>query len=44
MGVLKTASIENNTSINNLFGSLKPVKRPSFLPGDGAEKFATVLG
>ena len=36
MGVLKTASIENNTSINNLFGSIEAGQAALILAGDGA--------
>lgn len=43
MGVLKTASIENNTAINNLFGSIEAGQAALILAGDGAEKFASVL-
>ena len=43
MAILKTASEENNTSINNLFGSIEAGQAALILAGDGAEKFSTIL-
>ena len=43
MGILATAAEEENTSINNLFGSIEAGQAALILAGDGADKFAGIL-
>lgn len=43
MTILKTSADLNNTSVNNLFGSLEAGQAALILAGEGAEKFASNL-